>query len=285
MIASEPTGENDLRPQGAIFRALHEGPGTFIIPNPWDAGTARILASLGFTALATTSAGMAFSLGVPAGTVSRNETLNHCRMIVEATPLPVTADLEKGFGDTPESAFETIHAAAEVGLAGCSIEDHTGNHDDPIFDFVLAVERIEAAAQACRSLQGDFVLTARCENFLWGRPDLDDTIERLQAFEKAGADVLYAPGLQDLETIRAVCDAIVKPVNVVMGMPGTTFGVVELAQAGVKRISVGSALARLAFGSMVTAAREMRTKGTFRFSEDAIGFAELESFFASSRED
>ena len=264
------------------FRKLHKGPGAFIIPNPWDVGTARILAALGFPALATTSAGMAFSLGVAEGTVSRDETLNHCRTIVAATPLPVSADLEKGFGDSPESAAETIQAAAGIGLAGCSLEDHTGRRDDPIYDFTLAVERIEAAVEARRSLSHDFVLTARCENFLWGRPDLGDTILRLQAFERAGADVLYAPGLNDLSTIRLVCEAVTKPVNIVMGMPGATFGVSELAGAGVKRISVGSALARLSFGMFVNAAREMRSAGTFCFSEQAMGFAELEGFFTGA---
>lgn len=268
--------------KGAAFRALHEEPGAFVIPNPWDVGTARILAGMGFRALATTSAGMAFSLGVPEGGVSREDTLDHCRALVAATPLPVSADLEKGFGDSPESVAETIRVAAGIGLAGCSIEDHTGRRDDPIFDFALAVERIEAAAEACRALPHDFVLTARCENLLWGRPDLDDTIRRLRAFEKAGADVLYAPGLHDLDTIRIVCDAVSKPVNVVMGMPGATFGVAELAEAGVKRISVGSALARLAFGAFVEAAREMRSAGTFHFSQRAMGFAELESLFARS---
>ncbi|ANT52213.1 isocitrate lyase/PEP mutase family protein [Mesorhizobium amorphae] len=271
-----------LESKGAAFRRLHEQPGAFVIPNLWDVGTARILAAMGFRALATTSAGMAFSLGVAEGQVSLEDTLNHCRAIAAATPLPVSADLEKGFGDSPQSAAETIQAAAGIGLAGCSLEDHTGRRGDPIYDFALAVERIAAAAQACRALPDDFVLTARCENFLWGRPDLDDTIRRLQAFEKAGADVLNAPGLHDLGMIRTVCDAVTKPVNVVMGMPGTTFGVAELADAGVKRISVGSALARLAFGSFVRAAREMRSAGTFRFSEQAMGFAELEGFFTGS---
>lgn len=266
--------------KGAAFRALHNEPGVFIIPNPWDTGTARILASMGFRALATTSAGMAFSLGVPDGQVSRKDTLSHCRTIVAATPLPVSADLEKGFGDSPESVAETIRAAAGIGLAGCSIEDHTGRGDDPIFDFGLAVERIEAGAQACRALPHDFVLTARSENFLWGRPDLDDTIKRLQAFEKAGADVLYAPGLRDLGAIRTVCGALTKPVNVVMGLSGAAFSATELAEAGVKRISVGSALARLAFGSFVTAAREMKSEGTFHFSEGAIGFAEIQGLFS-----
>jgi len=262
-----------------LFRALHEQEGAFIIPNPWDVGTARILASLGFKALATTSAGLAFSLGVPEGTVARGQVLEHCRAMVSATDLPVSADLEKGFGDSPDSAAETIRAAAGTGLAGCSIEDHTGRRDDPIFAFTLAVERIAAAAEAARALRHDFVLTARCENFLWDRPDLDDTIRRLQAFEKAGADVLYAPGLHDLDTIRLVCTSVGRPVNVVMGMPGATFGVADLAAAGVKRISVGSALCRLAFGAFVRAAREMKNAGTFAFSSEAIGFSELERFF------
>lgn len=268
--------------KGMAFRRLHEQPDTFIIPNPWDIGTARILAAMGFQALATTSAGMAFSLGVAEGQVAREDTLKHCRDIVAATPLPVSADLEKGFGDSPESAAETIRTAAGIGLAGCSLEDHTGRPDDPIYDFALAVERIEAAAQARNTLSHDFVLTARCENFLWGRPDLDDTVRRLQAYEKAGADVLYAPGLHDLETIRTVCRSLAKPVNIVMGLPGTTFGVAELAEAGVKRISVGSALARLAYGAFVDATREMRALGTFRFSEKAMGFAELQGFFTGT---
>lgn len=271
-----------MQDRGTTFRQLHERPGAFIIPNPWDVGSARILAALGFPALATTSAGMAFSLGVAEGTVGRDATLHHYRSIVAATPLPVSADLEKGFGDSPASAAETIRSAADLGLAGCSLEDHTGRPHAPIYDFALAVERIAAAAEARRALPRDFVLTARCENFLWSRPDLDDTIRRLQAFEAAGADVLYAPGLRDLATIRTVCAAVTKPVNVVMGLPGTTFGVAELADAGVKRISVGSALARLAYGMLADAAREMRAHGTFRFADQAMGFAELEGFFTGS---
>ena len=266
--------------KGEIFRALHEKEGAFIIPNPWDVGTARILAAMGFPALATTSAGMAFALGVPDGRVSKDEVLAHCRTIVAATDMPVSADLEKGFGDSPESVAETIRAAAATGLAGCSIEDHTNRPDDPIFPFDLAVERIEAAVEACRALPHDFVLTARCENFLWDRKDLGDTIKRLQAYEHAGADVLYAPGLRDLETIRTVCAAVGRPVNVVMGLPGTTFALKDLAAAGVKRVSVGSALARLAFGAFVNAANEMVEQGTFGFAKNAIGFAELESYFS-----
>ncbi|MCZ6577295.1 MAG: isocitrate lyase/phosphoenolpyruvate mutase family protein [Gammaproteobacteria bacterium] len=269
----------DQQQKNARFRALHERPGSFIIPNPWDVGTARILASLGFEALATTSAGLAFSRGVREGVVSREEALAHCRAIVAASDLPVSADLEKGFGDTPEDVADTIRDAAATGLAGCSIEDHTNRRDAPIFEFNLAVERIQAASAAKRELPHDFVLTARCENFLWGRPDLDDTIKRLQAFENVGADVLYAPGLHDLDTIRTVCASVTKPVNVVMGMPGTTFGVSELADVGVKRVSVGSALSRAAFGTFVRAAKEMKEYGTFTFASDAIGFSELEDYF------
>jgi 2-methylisocitrate lyase-like PEP mutase family enzyme len=267
--------------KGRIFRALHEQAGAFIIPNPWDVGTARLLASLGFQALATTSAGFAFSRGLPEGRLGRDDVLAHCRAMAAATELPVSADLEKGFGDSPDSAAETIRAAAATGLAGCSIEDHTNRRDDPIFDFSLAVERIAAAAEAARGLPEDFVLTARCENFLWNRADLDDTVRRLQAFEKAGADVLYAPGLRDIESIRTVCTAVGKPVNVVMGLPGVTFGVRELAEAGVKRISTGSALSRLAFAAVARAAKEMQTAGTFTFAADAMGFAELERCFAA----
>ena len=267
------------RTKNAHFRALHQRPGAFIIPNPWDVGTARILAALGFEALATTSAGLAFSLGVTEGEVTKEQALAHCRDIVEATDLPVSADLDKGFGDAPEAGAATIRAAASTGLAGCSIEDHTGRADDPIFEFNLAVERIHAASEAKRNLPDDFVLTARCENYLWRRPDLNDTINRLKAFEDAGADVLYAPGLHDLDTIRSVCTAVQLPVNVVMGMPGSTFGMGELADAGVKRVSIGSALFRAAYGAFVRAATEMKEQGTFTFASDAIGFSEIEKFF------
>jgi 2-methylisocitrate lyase-like PEP mutase family enzyme len=263
----------------ADFRALHEAAGAFVIPNPWDVGTARLLASLGFKALATTSAGLAFSLGRPEGLLSRDEVLAHCRDIVGATSLPVSADLEKGFGESPDSAAETVRAAAATGLAGCSLEDHTNRRDDPIFDFSLAVERIAAAAEAARVLPHDFLLTARCENFLWGRPDLDDTLRRLQAFQEAGADVLYAAGLRSLEDIRTVCAALGKPVNVVMGLPGAAFTVRDLAEAGVKRISVGSALARLAYGACLAAAQEIAAEGNFDSLSSAIGFADLEDRF------
>ena len=267
--------------KGAEFRALHEQEGAFIIPNPWDIGTARILAALGFPALATTSAGMAFALGLPDGGVGKEEALAHCRTIVAATDLPVSADLEKGFGDSPEEVAATVLAAAGTGLAGCSIEDFTGDAADPIFPFTLAVERIEAVVEALRTIPGDFVLTARCENLLRGRDDLDDTIKRLQAFAAAGADVVYAPGLRDLAAVRAVCAAVDKPVNVIAGLPGTTFTLDELAAAGVKRISVGSALAKVAFGAFVAGAREMAEQGTFTFSRAGAKSADLEALFAA----
>jgi 2-methylisocitrate lyase-like PEP mutase family enzyme len=264
--------------KGKVFRELHRS--LFVMPNPWDIGTARILAALGFKALATTSAGMAFALGRPDGGVPRDMVLDHCRAMVAATPLPVSADLEKGFGDRPESVVETLRAAAATGLAGGSIEDHTGRADDPIFDFNLAVERVAAATEAARKLAGDFVLTARCENLLHGRDDIDDTIKRLQAYEKAGADVLYAPGLRDLDTIRTVCGALTKPVNVLMGLPGVSFGTKELAEAGVKRISVGSTLARAALDAFIRGARGIVETGRFGYTEGAIGSAEIETLLA-----
>ena len=268
-------------PNVTSFRDLHAEPGAFIMPNPWDVGSARILAAMGFRALATTSAGLAFSHGLPEGRLARETVLAHCRDIVRATPLPVSADLEKGFGDSPESAYETVIAAAETGLAGCSIEDHTGNPDDPIFEFSLAVERIAAAVEACRKLPGDFVLTARCESLLWGRSDLDDVIARLQAFEAAGADVLYAPGLADIDTIRSVCTALHNPVNVVAERPGGSTELRQMTDAGVKRISTGSALACLAYGELMRASREMTSQGSFTFTRNAADFNELEDIFAT----
>ncbi|MCE2491178.1 MAG: isocitrate lyase/phosphoenolpyruvate mutase family protein [Alphaproteobacteria bacterium] len=263
------------------FRALHERDGIFVIPNPWDAGTARILASMGFEALATTSAGLAFSLGVNDGAVPREQTLANCRDIVEATDLPVSADLEKGFGDSPESAAETVRAAAMAGLAGCSIEDFTNRNDRPLYEFALAVDRIEAAVEAARSLPHDFILTARCENFLRGNPDLSDTIARLQAFEQAGADALYAPALPDLETIRTVCTSVGRPVNALMGTPGATYSISELAEAGVRRVSIGSAASRVALGALMKAAREIREAGTFDLMTEGATFAELSEIFTA----
>ena len=259
----------------SAFRELHHRVGAFVIPNPWDVGSAKILAALGFEALATTSAGFAFSQGLKDGAVTPEAMIDHCRDIVRATPLPVSADLEKGFGDAPKAVAETIVRAAATGLAGCSIEDFSGDQSRPIFPFDLAVERIAAAVEAAAALDHDFVLTARAENFLRGNPDLDDTIRRLQAFEAAGADVLYAPGLRDLGQIRTVCAAVSKPVNVIMGLPGVALDVAQLAAAGVKRISVGSALARLAYGGLIGAGKEMQT-GTFGFADGAAGFAEIQ---------
>ena len=260
------------------FRALHARPGAFLIPNPWDAGTARILAALGFEALTTTSAGLAFTLGRRDGAnlISRDETLENARVIAEATDLPVAADLENGFGDAPEDAAETIRLAAGVaGLVGGSIEDATGDARHPIYDFQHAVERMAAAVEAARALPFPFVLVGRAENFLHGRPDLDDTIRRLQAFEAAGADALYAPGLTKAEEIRTVCQSVSRPVNVVMGLKGGSFSVAELASFGVKRISVGSSLSRAAVGAFVRAAKEMKEKGTFEFAKEAISYAQL----------
>ena len=258
------------------FQAIHERPGAFVIPNPWDAGTARILAGLGFEALTTTSAGLAFTLGRRDGdgSVTREDALANAKAIVDATDLPVAADLEHGYGDSPEAAAETIRMAAEVGLVGASIEDATGDRERPIDDFPRAVERVAAAAEAARALPFPFMFVARAENYLHGRPDLDDTIHRLQAFEKAGADVLYAPGLTRAEDIRAVCSSVRKPVNVVMGLKAASFTVDDLAALGVKRISVGSALARAALSGFVAGAREIRERGTFRFAEEILTFAE-----------
>jgi 2-methylisocitrate lyase-like PEP mutase family enzyme len=268
--------------KGSIFRALHERAGAFIIPNPWDAGSARILTAHGFEALATTSSGMAFSLGLPEGGVSREATFEHCRQIMAATPLPVSADLEYGFGHTPEAVAATIREAGAIGLAGASIEDHTGSTDDPIYDFTHAVERITAAVEAARGLSGDFVLTARCETLLWNRPSLDEVIMRLQAFEAAGADVLFAPGLRTLEAIGTVCAALTRPVNAVVEVPGG-FPLANLAAAGVKRVSTGSKLACLAYGGLVRAAREMTDQGTFGFTAEALAFDQLNAYFAPPR--
>jgi 2-methylisocitrate lyase-like PEP mutase family enzyme len=258
-----------------LFKALHERPGTFVIPNSWDAGTARVLTALGFEALATTSAGLALSLGRrdAATALTRDEVLANAQSIVQATHLPISADLEDGFGIGPEVCAETIRLAAAAGLVGGSIEDATYDARAPIIEFSHAVERVAAASEAARSLP--FVLTARAENFLNGRPDLDDTIRRLQAFAAAGADVVYAPGLPSLDAIRSVCAAVEKPVNVVMGLSGPVFTVEELQAAGVKRISVGGAFARAALGAFIRAAQEVKDKGTFTFSADAIPYAEV----------
>jgi 2-methylisocitrate lyase-like PEP mutase family enzyme len=265
------------------LKALHERAGAFVIPNPWNAGTAKILTALGFEALATTSAGYAFSIGREdsAANLTRDGILQNAREIVEATHLPVSADLQDGFGPSPEICSETIRLAAAIGLAGGSIEDATGDPNAPIYDFQLAVERVEAAAETAQPHQ--FLLTARAENFLHDRPNLEDTIRRLQSFADAGADVLYAPGLPTLEAIREVCSSVSKPVNVLMGLKGATFSVEELAAAGVKRISVGGSFARAALGAFVRAAREVKDKGTFTYATEAISHTEVSAYMTTPK--
>jgi 2-methylisocitrate lyase-like PEP mutase family enzyme len=267
--------------KAAAFRALHERPGAFIIPNPWDAGTAKLLASLGFEALATTSLGLANMLGRVDGTggVSRREVLDNCRVISEATDLPVNADLENGYADEPRAAAEMIRLAAEAGVVGGSLEDATGDPAKPIYDFALAVERVQAAVEVARALPFRFVLTARAENLLHGRPDLDDTIRRLQAFEKAGADVLYAPGVRDLAAIRTVTSAVTRPVNVVMSAADPGLTLAQLAEAGVKRVSVGGALSRLALAAFLDGAREMKDTGGFTWVRRTVPTKELKHVF------
>lgn len=260
------------------FRALHEGPGTFVIANAWDAGSARILAGLGFAALATSSGACAGGLGRRDGAVSREEALAHARAIVEAVALPVSADLENGFGDAPETVAETIRLAARAGLVGGSIEDATGKKDKPLYELAQAVERVAAAAAAARELGSGFMLTARAENFLRGNPDLDDTLRRLQAYEKAGADVLFAPGLPDLEAVRKVCAALEKPFNFMAGIRGKSFSVAELEAAGVRRVSLATSLYRAAMSGLVEAASEVRDKGTFGYLEKTMATPDLNKF-------
>jgi 2-methylisocitrate lyase-like PEP mutase family enzyme len=261
--------------KAARFVALHHEPGAFILPNPWDIGSARILAGIGFHALATSSAASASALGRRDGGMTRDDALAHARLIVAATDLPVSADLENGFGDAPEVVAETIRLAAEVGLVGCTIEDATGSQDHPLYDFELAVERIAAAAQAARALGFPFVLTARAHNFLYAAPSLDETISRLKAFEEAGADVLFAPGLPDLAAVGAVCSAVSKPVNFMVGIKGKSFSVNELAAAGVKRISLATSLYRAAMTGLLDAACEVRDAGQFAFLDRCVPTSEL----------
>lgn len=260
------------------FRDLHQGPGAFVIANAWDAGSARVLAGLGFAALATSSGASAGVLGRRDGKVTREEALAHCRAIVEACDLPVSADLENGFGDAPEHAAQTIRMAAEVGLVGGSIEDATGNADKPLYDMGHAVERVAAAVEAARAMPFPFAISARTENFLRGKPDLDDTIARLQAFEKAGADVLFAPGLPDLAAVRTVCGAVGKPVNFMAGIKGKSFTVAELEAAGVRRVSLATSLYRAAMAGLVDAAREVKEQGTFSYLDKGISSADLYKF-------
>jgi 2-methylisocitrate lyase-like PEP mutase family enzyme len=254
------------------FRQLHERSGIFVMPNPWDVGTARILERLGFEALATTSAGFAFSQGRRDYNMGREAVLEHCRTLVAATSLPLSADLENGFGDDPQAAAETIRLAAETGLAGGSIEDSTGRPESPIYELALA-----AAAEAARQPASAFVLTARCENYLYQRADLADTIRRLQAYQDAGAHVLYAPGLKSAEDIAAVVRSVDRPVNVLMGMSGINLSVAQLSEMGAKRISTGGALARAALGAFLRAAREMHDAGTFQFNDEAAPTREINS--------
>ena len=257
------------------FRALHDSPRIFVIPNPWDIGSARILTGLGFQALATSSAASACAIGKKDGVMTRDEALVHARSIVEATDLPVSADLERGFGDSPEIVAETIRLAADEGLVGCTIEDSTGRQDSPLYDYGLAVERIAAAAEAARALPFPFMLTARAHGFLHANPSLDDTISRLQAFERAGADVLFAPGLPDIAAVRAVCAAVSKPFNFMVGIKGKSFPVSELAAAGVKRISLATSVYRAAMTGLLDAMREIKDSGQFTFVDRCVTTSEL----------
>jgi 2-methylisocitrate lyase-like PEP mutase family enzyme len=281
-----PTEPDQLQQRrAAALKALHERSGIFVIPNPWDVGSARMLAALGFEALATTSAGLAFSLGKPdgQGALTREETLSNARVIIDATPLPVSADLENGYGDDPSACAETILLAAATGLAGGSIEDATGRPEDPIYDFDLSVQRVRAAVQAARTLPFPFTLTARAENLIYGRPDLKDTIRRLEAFADAGADVLFAPGLKTKEEIDAVVRAVApRPVNVVIGLGSIGFSLEELGSLGVKRVSLGSALARAAYGAFFGAATEIHQKGAFTQLSGAKPYGEFNALFKSA---
>jgi 2-methylisocitrate lyase-like PEP mutase family enzyme len=277
---NRPTMPISHAEKAAAFKSLHERPGIFVVPNPWDAGSAKMLASLGFEALATTSGGLAFSLGKPdsLAKVTREETLANVASIVEATALPVSADLENGFSHSPEAAAETILLAAKTGLCGGSIEDATGNPEDPIYPFDLAVRRVQAAVKAARGLPIPFMLTARAENLLKGRLDMDDTIRRLVAFAEAGADVLFAPGVKTPEEISAVVKAVSpRPVNVIMGLAGSGLSLKDLEALGVKRVSLGSSLARAAYGSFLHAAEEVKQKGTFTFADDAVPYGTFNS--------
>jgi 2-methylisocitrate lyase-like PEP mutase family enzyme len=266
------------------FRALHAASGAFIIPNVWDGGSAAIMAGLGFKALATSSAACAATLGKLDGGISREEALAHARLIVAVSPLPVAADLENGFGDPPETVAETIRLAAAAGLVGASIEDASGDARAPIYAIGHAVERVAAAAAAARRLPFPFMLTARAENFLHGRPDLEDTVRRLQAFERAGADVLFAPGLPDLEAVRAVCSALAKPVNFMVGIRGQSFALAELAAAGIKRVSLSTSLYRAALTGVLAAAREASEKKTFGYVDAIVRGDEIARYLKQQAE-
>lgn len=265
--------------KGRVFYELHKRDQAFIIPNPWDVGTARILAHLGFEALATTSAGYAFSVGKRDGTIGRNEMMAHVAAISSGTDLPVSADLENGFGDSPENVAETIKLAAAAGLVGGSIEDVPRRGEGKVYELEHAVDRVRAAAEAVRELPFRFTLTARAENYLVGKPDLKDTIKRLQAYQEAGADVLYAPGLTRRDDIASIVNAVDRPVNVLMGLQGVRLSLAALSAIGVKRISVGSSLSRAALGAFLSAAREIREHGTFTFAEKAVSYQDISAMF------
>jgi len=263
------------------FRALHQGPNAFVIANAWDPGSAKILAGLGFEAIATSSGAFAGTLGRTDGAVTREEALDHARQMTSAVSVPVSADLENGFGHEPGEAALTVRGAAEAGLVGCSIEDWAGNKERRLYDPAHAVERIAAAVEAARKTGFDFTLTARAENFLRGNPDLDDTIRRLKSFEDAGADVLMAPGLPDLDAVKAVCSALAKPLNFMVGVPGKSFAKADLEQAGVRRISLATSLYKAALGGMVAAAREAKDHGTFSYVDRLMPTAELNALLTA----
>ncbi len=265
--------------KGKTFRALHERDRAFIIPNPWDVGSARLLQSLRFEALATTSAGFAFSIGKADGAVGRDAMIEHSAAMVAAVDLPVSADLENGYGDDPGEVAETVRLAVGVGLAGCSIEDVAARAEHAPYELAVAAERVRAAAEVAHALPFPFTLTARAENYIVGRPDLRDTIARLQAYQEAGADVLFAPGLKTKDDIRAVVRSVDRPLNVIMGLQGVQLSLADLSQMGVRRVSVGSALARAALAAFLAAAQEMQTRGTFMFAEGAVKYADLNEQF------
>lgn len=260
------------------FNSLHEGPGAFIIANVFDAGSARVVSELGFEAVATSSGGFAGTIGRRDGRITRSEAMDHARLVVGATDCPVSADLENGFGDAPEVVADTVRFAAEAGLVGCTIEDATKDKDQPIYPFAMAVDRITAGVEAMNALDFDFKLTGRCENFLRGNPDLDDTIKRLKAYEDAGVKVLMAPGLPDLDSVRAVCEALSKPFNFMVGIPGKSFTFATLEEAGVRRISLATGLYRAAMSGLIDAAVEARDSGTFEFVDNAVSSPELAGY-------
>jgi 2-methylisocitrate lyase-like PEP mutase family enzyme len=268
----------DQHEKARRFRALHQGTEPFVIPNVWDGGSVAVMAGLGFQALATSSAACAATLGKLDGQITREEALLHATLIVSVSACPVSADLENGFGHAPQTVAETIRLAAATGLVGASIEDATGDVRAPIYEFAHAVERVTAAAEAAHRLPFPFMLTARAENFLHDKPDLDDTVRRLQAFERAGADVLFAPGLPDLAAVRTVCHALKKPVNFMVGMRGKSFAMAELAAAGVRRVSLSTSLYRAAMTGLAAAAREVRDAGTCGYVETLMSGDQLDQY-------